>query len=146
MQTSGYMNEGQTLAAAPILVAEVANTEKVTGAVDMASYRRVLFIFVTGDMAAQTVDFRVESDTDSGFATAKATVKSATQLAAHATNNDSKYVQIEVNGSELASGHRYVRGRAIGGNATTGPVCIIPLGQPYATNSPGNHASLVETK
>lgn len=144
LQTTGHLHQYLPLAAASIVVAEVANTEKVTAAIDMSKFRKAMFILQTGDIAAQTLDFQVESDSSSGFATAKATLKSATQVAPHASNNDSKQVIIEVDASQLPDGHRYVRGRAIGGGAITGPVAITVLGATYASGQ--QSASVVETK
>lgn len=108
----------------------VANSEAVTDAVDMSKFDQAIFILALGDMASETIDFRLESDSDSGFATDKQTLKAATQLAASATLNDNDQVVLWCRAQDLLANtnHRYVRGRAITGGATGGPAAIIGLG------------------
>lgn len=107
----------------------VANSEKVTDAVDMKLHDQVAFILLLGDMAAETIDFRLESDSDSGFATDKQTLKAATQLAAHATNNDNSQIVLWCRAQDLLANanHRYVRGRAITGAGVGGPAAIVAV-------------------
>ena len=108
----------------------VANSEAVTDAVDMSKFDQAIFILALGDMASETIDFRIETDTVSTFDNDKTTLKAATQLAAHATNNDSDQIVLWCRAQDLLanSSHRYVRGRAITGGATGGPAAIIGLG------------------
>lgn len=110
--------------------ATTANTQRNTGAIDISKYDSLLFIFALGDMASEAIDFGVESvDSDGTSNAADITSKQATQLAAHASNNDNKQVVIAVNcQAVLASGKRYVRGTMVTGGATGGPAACIVLG------------------
>jgi hypothetical protein len=97
--------------------------------VDMGAWESVVFIFQTGDMAAQTIEFKLEQATSSGGAGVK-DLKVATQLAAHAANNDGKQIIVECRAEQLdtTNGFRYVRPRTIGGAAATGPISCVGLG------------------
>lgn len=96
-------------------------------AVRMNRHQQALFVFMLGDMAAETIDCIVES-CDSGGSN-NATLKAATQLAAHATNNDSKEIVIAVDASEMiASGKEYLRGKITTGGVTGGTCTILMLG------------------
>jgi hypothetical protein len=97
--------------------------------VDMGAWESVVFIFQTGDMAAQTIDFKLEQATSSGGAGVK-DLKVATQFAAHATTSDAKQVIIECRAEQLdtTNSFRYVRPRMIGGAAATGPIACVGLG------------------
>jgi hypothetical protein len=106
----------------------VANSEKLTDAVDMSKWHEVMFVFLTGDMAAETIDFKLQESATSGGTYTDISGKAATQLAAHASNNDNKQLVINLKSEELSSGMRYVKGRAITGGATGGPACIVALG------------------
>jgi len=104
----------------------VNSTEKLTDAVDMSKWHEAMFICLLGDMAAETIDFKVkESDASGGT---YAALKSATQLAAHASNNDNKQIVINVKAEELSSGKRYLKGSLVTGGATGGPACVVALG------------------
>lgn len=107
----------------------VANVEKAGDYVDMGAWESVMFIFLTGDMPAETVDFKLEQATSSGGAGKKDLV-TATQLAASATTSDNSQVVLEVRAEELdqANGFRYVRPRMITGGATGGPCACVGLG------------------
>ncbi len=104
----------------------VANIEQLTDAVDMSKFHSALFILLLGNMAAETIDFSVqESDAAGGTYT---NLKAATQLAAHASNNDNKQIVIAVRSDELGAGKRYLKGRIITGNTTGGPIAVVALG------------------
>ena len=104
----------------------VVNSEQLTDAVDMSKFHSALFILLLGNMAAETIDFAVqESDAAGG---SYANLKTATQLAAHASNNDNKQLVIAVRSDELSSGKRYLKGRVITGGATGGPAAVVALG------------------
>ena len=127
--------------------ATFANTEKVTDAITVADYWQFVFVLAIGDVAAETVDFRLEVADDSGFTTNKTTLKAATQLAAHASNNDSKEIILEARNEDIirvSSTALYIRGRAITGGATGGPMAILGFGV-YPRYGKGSHrASVVE--
>lgn len=110
--------------------ATTANTQRNTGAIDVSRFDSLLFIFALGDMASETIDAGVEScDSDGTSNAADITGKQATQITAHASNNDNKQVVIAVNcQAVLASGKQYVRGTMVTGGATGGPASCIVLG------------------
>lgn len=111
--------------------ATMANTEKTTTGVATGQYHGYRYVLLLGNMASETIDFRVEVADDSGFSTNKVTLKAATQLAAHATNNDSKQIEIFVTGIDIEKASptaRYIRARGITGNATGGPVAMLGIG------------------
>lgn len=104
----------------------VVNVEQLTDAIDMSKFSEVMFVAMLGNMAAETIDFVVkESDASGG---SYAALKSATQLAAHASNNDNKQIVISVKSEELTSGKRYLKGSLITGGATGGPAAVLALG------------------
>jgi hypothetical protein len=94
--------------------------------VDMSKWHEAMFVCLLGDMAAETINFQVkESDASGGT---YATLKSAAQLAAHASNNDNKQIVINVKAVELSAGKRYLKGSLVTGGATGGPACVVALG------------------
>lgn len=93
----------------------------------MANLGKALVIFRLGDMAAETIDCVVETCDSNG--SNNVTLKAATQLAAHASNNDSKVIVIAVDNNELpASGKSHIRGKITTGGATGGTCSIAVLG------------------
>lgn len=127
--------------------ATVTSTPATGDWVDMSKYDQVLFLFALGNMAAETIDAAVEEATSSGGAGAQA-LKAATQLAAHASNNDNKQIAIEVNAADLSDGFRYVRPTLVTGNTTGGPAsCIgVAFGARQEPASDGALATLIEIK
>lgn len=115
-----------------ITPATTANTQRNTGAIDMSKWDQVMFVFQLGDMASETIDFGVETcDSDGTSNAVDITGKQATQLAAHASNNDSKQVVIVVKSVDTAAnGKQYVRGTMVTGGATGGPASCVALGVP----------------
>ncbi|MGH8578871.1 MAG: hypothetical protein ACREVK_01675 [Gammaproteobacteria bacterium] len=115
--------------------------------VDMSKYHSVAFFFALGDMAAETIDASVLEATSSAGAGAQA-LKAATQLAAHASNNDLKQIVIEVNASDLTAGFRYVAPKLVTGSTTGGPASCVGLAYKSRNNpaSDGDLASVVQIK
>lgn len=108
--------------------ATVNSTPKVSGAVAAKTGFQYLAIFALGDMAAETIDMGIQSvDSDGTSNAANITGLQATQLAAHATNNDNKQIVIAFDGNDLiASGKQHFRARMVTGNTTGGPAsCVI---------------------
>lgn len=107
--------------------ATVANTETFTGVVDLAGYHQVMGIVALGNMAAETIDavlYRCDSAGNNAVA-----LKSATQLSAHATNNDNKQIVFNARSDDLiAAGAQYVKLGVVTGNSTGGAVCAVILG------------------
>lgn len=126
-----------------------ANTQKNTGAIDLAKWDSLLFVFQTGDMASETIDFGVETCDSDGTSNAVDIVgKQATQLGASASANDNKQVVISLKSVDLiANGKQYVRGTMVTGGATGGPCACLVLGVPrYGPASGVDLASVVEIK
>jgi hypothetical protein len=87
---------------------------------------RFAVVFRLGDMAAETIDCIVETCDSNGAN--NTTLKSATQLAAHASNNDNKMIVIGVEDNELAaSGRTHFRGKITTGAGTGGTCAILTL-------------------
>jgi len=107
----------------------VANTEVFSGVVDMSNHLQVLAVTSLGNMASETIDVKVYTcDSDGSNAAA---LTSATQLAAHASNNDNKQIIINVRAEDLlASGKQYIKLGVVTGGATGGPVAAVLLGLP----------------
>lgn len=127
--------------------ATFANTEKVSDAITIADYMAFMFVLLIGDMASETVDFRLEVADDSGFTTNKTTLKAATQLAANASNNDSKQIILEARNEDalrVSSTALYIRGRAITGGATGGPCAIVGFGVQPRYGKGSHLASVLE--
>ena len=73
-----------------------------------------------GNMAAETIDFKAYTCDSNG--TNAVALKSATQLAAHASNNDNMQVIIGVRAPDLlASGKQHIKFGLVTGNTTGGP-------------------------
>lgn len=96
-------------------------------AAPMKNIGKALVVFLLGDMASETIDCIVETCDSNGAN--NATLKAATQLAAHASNNDSKMIVVGVETNELsASGKQHIRGRIVTGGATGGTCTILVIG------------------
>ena len=78
-------------------------------------------------MAAETIDFKVQQSASSDGSNPK-DLKAATQLVAHATNNDNATVKIGFNSNDLdaANSFRYVNATAVTGGGTGG-VCSVAI-------------------
>ncbi len=105
----------------------IANTERFSDVVDMSKFDQVLATLLTGDEAAETIDFKCYTCAADG--TGAAALKTATQLAAHATANDNAQVVMAVKAGELAaSGARYVKFGVVTGNTAGGPAAVLVQG------------------
>jgi len=127
--------------------ATASSTPLASTAIAVKNHGKFLFVFRLGDMASETIDCIVET-CDSGGGN-NTTLKAATQLAAHASNNDSKVITIAVEENEVsASGRQYLRGKVTTGGATGGTVTIASFGlEPH--NGPASlndNAFVVEVK
>ena len=109
--------------------ATVANTEVFTDVVDMGSLQQAIGVAMLGNMAAETIDFKAYSCDSDGNNAAAITGKAATQLAAHASNNDGKQLIINLRDTDLlASGKQHVKFGIVTGGATGGPAAVVVLG------------------
>jgi len=125
------------------------STPLVTSYVNVNNADTIMLVAVTADMASETIDIALYQATDTSGTSAKA-LKAATQLAAHATNNDNKIVVISVRKEELdlANGFVTVAGRCVTGGATGGVVGLSVLGGDlrYAPAAGYDSSSVVEVK
>lgn len=112
------------------------NVERFSGVVDMSAHIQAMAVVSTGDMAAESIDVKLYACDSDGNNAVALTANSATQLAAHATNNDSKQIVLNVRSDDLlASGKRYVKLGVVTGGATGGLVSGVVLGQPRMGNA-----------
>ena len=144
MTATRLPNEGWKLIAASD-PATMANTQKLSDVVDMSKFHRVMAVLMLGDMANETIDFSLQSDSASAFNVDVQTVVAATQLAASAAANDGAQIILQCHAADLPAGHRYLRARGITGGATGGPAAIALFGEPRFS-SEANLASVAEVK
>ena len=144
MQGHSRIIEQLKLAAA-VAPAILNNVEKVTPWVDFSRFAKLVAILNLGDMAAETIDFRLESCPTQGVSGSPITTRVfSTQRAADATANDSKQMILEVDQSQVG-GDQYVRARGITGGATGGYASMLVLGQPEYSSQP-HITTVVEAK
>lgn len=126
----------------------VVNSEVFSDVIDMRKFHKVLGTLMIGDIAAETVVFRCVTCDSAG--NNAAALKTADTLTAHATNNDGKQIQIEVDGADLpgtTNADRYIKFGVVTGGAAGGPMAIAAHGIPKnlpATNDALD--SIVETE
>jgi hypothetical protein len=144
MQTSGYLSEKLKIAGL-LTPATVNSTPAYSTTIDMTKWSSIMVLAALGNMAAETIDISIQSDTVSTFDDDLQTVVAATQLAAHASNNDSKQVLLEAYAAAIPEGHRYARVKVVTGDTTGGPVAAVVLGLPHYSNE-AQPATIVETK
>ena len=110
--------------------ATLANTEVFSDVIDFGACEQALAILSLGNLAAETVDFKFYSCDSNGTNAAAVTGKAATQLAAHASNNDNTQLIMNVRNTDLLpSGKQYGKFGAVTGGATGGPASLVVLGQ-----------------
>lgn len=141
------MYEGMPLVAT-IDPQTVANSAKTSDVIDMSKYERAMAVFALGDMAAETIDCAIYTCDSAG--SNGAAFKSASQLAAHASNNDNKQIVIEVDGDDLAEGgtnaNRYIMARMVTGGSTGGAACCLVFAQPKQKTGDDDLASVAEVE
>lgn len=126
----------------------VVDTELFSDYVDMSKYQQVVAILQLGNVAAKTFDFACYQSILGGGVDKVTALKAATQLAAHAANNDGKQIMITVRQEDLASDCRYVRFGVKSEAAQDGPVAItvLAINPRYGMANQGNLTSVVEVK
>lgn len=144
MKLTAWPSE-QAKVAAVLNPATVNSTPAYSGTVDMTLFARISLIAMLGDIAAETVDVRLESDTVNTFNDDLTTVVAATQLAADASANDSKQLILEAAAASIKEGHRYVRARFVTGSTSGGPMGAVILGVPFYSDQ-DQPATVLETK
>lgn len=116
--------------------ATTANSERFSTVVDMGANIQAIAVVALGDMASETIDAKLYACDSDGSNAVALTSNSATQLAAHASNNDNKQILINIRSDDLlSSGKRYVKLGVVTGGATGGPVAAFILAQPRSGNA-----------
>lgn len=112
------------------------NVERFSTVFDMGAHIQAVAIVALGDMAAETIDAKLYACDSDGNNAVALTGNSATQLAAHASNNDNKQIVLNLRSDDLlASGKRYAKLGVVTGGATGGPASAVVLGQPRQGNA-----------
>ncbi len=124
----------------------VANTPVLSSYVAVKDLHEIFAEFQLGNMAAETIDVAIYQATDSGGSGAKA-LKAATQLAAHATNNDNKVVQVSALAEDMDhdNGFTHVALRMVTGNTTGGAASATLRGRMRSLTGDDQIAAAVET-
>lgn len=124
--------------------ATVANTEVFTDVVDLGAMRQVMAVAMLGNLASEAVDFKAYSCDSDGNNAAAITGRAATQLGAHASNNDNKQLVINLrDGDMIAGGKQYAKFGLVTGGATGGPCAVVVLGAPRQGLATGNDLASV---
>ena len=128
------LSQALAIAAAPIHPQSVGAGNADTGGIDMAKFRRALFILDVGAFGASaTVDMKLQESTDnSTFTDLAGTGVAITQLAAAGGNN--RFATLEVRADQITK--RYVRARVAVATAATTLQCLALGGE--AASKPGS--------
>ena len=131
MNSNGHILENVALVGVmdPVLA---INTTQVSDIIDMGKYEQLAFILLIGNVASETIDFKVQCDALVAFGSGT-DVKAATQRSASSTANDNKQIVIIINGADVEAavpGDRFVRATVTTGATTNGPMAMIILGKP----------------
>lgn len=118
MHSTAYFKDTVTVLDG-IHAASQSAAEKLTAAIDLSKYRKVVFIVDSGVLGASgTLDFQVKGATTSGGTYTAITGTAATQLVK--ATDDGKYVTVEVSGekvADLALGYKWIKGSLLPGTA-----------------------------
>jgi len=109
----------------------VVNSEVFSDVIDMKKFHKVLGTLLIGNVASETIVFRCVTCDSAGNNVAA--FKTASTLAAHATNNDGKQILIEVDGADLpgtTNADRYIKFGVVTGSTSGGPMSISAHGIP----------------
>jgi hypothetical protein len=139
---------GEALPVLGTKIGTCSSTPLISGAIPVSGVDQVLCVFQTGDMAAETIDFKVQTVDSDGTSNA-ADLKAATQLAAHASNNDNKVVVINIRQDDLiASGKKHIRMYGVTGNTTGGTCCFtaVGVGAKYGPGSDNDSSAVLQIK
>jgi hypothetical protein len=135
------LSQALSIAAAPIHPQAVAAGTADTGGIDMAKFRRAIFVLNVGAFGASaTVDMKLQESTDNSTFT-DITGATITQLAAAGGNN--RLATLEIRAGQLAAGKRYVRARVTVGTATTTLQCLALGGEAVDKPASANDVSAV---
>lgn len=104
-----------------------SSTPLATAHIKFDKCRRMQLIARFGDMAAEAIDVGIYGSSDAS-GTGAALIKSITQLASHASNNDNKTVTIDLAQMEVLEAKPFISGRITTGGATGGTCAMVLLG------------------
>lgn len=109
-------------------VGTASSTPLVTSYVSAKNFGRALLIVRTGDMAAETIDVAIYQG--QGGSTNAKSLKAATQLASHASNNDNGIllIGVDLNDLDTVNGYTHIAGRIVTGAGTGGTCTAVLLG------------------
>lgn len=128
--------------------ATVANTEVFSDVIDMSKYEQVMATLLLGNMASETIDFKCYSCNSAG--NSAVSLKTITQLAANASNNDNTQAIISVRAEELnsvAETTRYIKFGLVTGGASGGPAAVLVQGLlKYGTAAGQDLSTVAEIK
>lgn len=128
--------------------ATVANTEVFSDVIDMSKYEQVMATLLLGNMASETIDFKVYTCAAGGGSAVL--LKNITQLAANASTNDNTQAIITVRAEELnavAESTRYIKFGLVTGGASGGPAGVLVQGLlKYGTAVSQDLSTVVEIK
>ncbi len=105
-----------------------SSTPLVTSYVSAKNFGRAILFAMTGDMAAETIDVAIYQG--QGGSTNAKSLKAATQLAAHASNNDTGIVivSVDLNDLDVTNGYTHIAGRIVTGAGTGGTCTALLIG------------------
>lgn len=105
--------------------ASQSTSEKLTGAVDMQKFNRVVFLIDSGTLGTSgTLDFQLKGSTTSGGSYTAISNTAITQLVK--ASNDNNYVYVEISQEQaLLAGYRYIKGSLVPGTAASNSAVIV---------------------
>lgn len=124
--------------------ASIGASTVLTGAIDLAKHRRVLFLIITGVLGSSaTVDFKITQAATSGGTYSDISGKAITQLVK--ASNDNNIALVEVAAEELSAGKEFIKGSITVGTAAS-ILCVIALAaSDRYSPSADNLAAVVQT-
>lgn len=113
------IGESLAVAADGIHSASQSTSEKLTGAVDLSKFRKVMFIIDSGTLGASgTLDFQIKGATTSGGTYTAITGTSITQLVK--ATDDNKYSIVTITAEKVSSlglNYAFIKGSLLPGTA-----------------------------
>lgn len=126
------LTQGLSIPAAELDPVSQAAATVTSGAVDLAKFRRAMFIVMVGNVGgAGTVDAKIQQSATGSSGWSDVTGSAITQITA-----SNKIATLEIRADQLSSGQRFVRlSLTVGTNAVL--IAVLPIGG-EAVQKPGN--------
>lgn len=119
------ITQALAIAADGIHSASQSASEKLTGAVDLSKFSKVLFIVDSGTLGASgTLDFQVKGSTASGGTYTAISGTAITQLVVASNNNEYALVSVDSE-AVLALGYNFLKGSLVPGTAAANSAVIV---------------------